>query len=114
MSVKVSVHQLQDRLPEVLNEVVSNGEEAIVQRNGRDYAVIVSMREWRRRRAGERLDALGSKYRLGRDKQARTEQLLARHRHKGLTAAEQRELRALLAECDRILLRRAKTLDSVL
>src|SRR4029453_11004948 len=76
MSAKVSVHQLQDCLPELIDRVVKTGEECVVQRNGKDCAVIVSARKWRGRGIALQLDALGPAYRLARPKQARVEQLL--------------------------------------
>ncbi len=111
MSIKVSVHQLQDRLPELLDQIVKTGEEYVVQRDGKDCAVIVSAQQWRRRVVGQRLDGLGAAYRLSHPKQARAEQLLAVKQQRTLTAAERRELRTLLRECDEILLRRAAALD---
>ena len=50
MSVRVTVHQLQEQLPELLERTVQSGQECIVQRDGEDYAVIVSARKWQRRR----------------------------------------------------------------
>jgi len=111
MSKKVSVQQVRDQLPELLDQVVEAGEEYVVQRNGKDCAVIVGARQWRRRRVGQRLDDLGAAYRLSPAKQARAEELVARRQQRSLTAAERRELRALLQECDAILLRRAAALD---
>jgi prevent-host-death family protein len=113
MPVKVSVHQLQDHLPELLDQVVKTGEEYVVQRDGKDCAVIVSARQWRRRGLGQRLDALGIAYRLGGVKQARAEQLLAAKQLGALTPAERRELKALGRECDAIMLRRAAALDKL-
>jgi len=101
MSNKVSVHQLQERLTELLDEVIKNGEECIVQCNGKDCAVLVSAQQWRRRTVGDRLDAIGPLYRLSRPKQRR------------LTAVEGRELRALLRECDEIMLRRARAVEQI-
>lgn len=111
MSVKVSWQHLQERLPELLDQAVQTGEECIVQRNGRDYAVIVSVRQWRRRTLGKQLDARGPQYRLSPEKQARAEELLARNKEGRLNAVERRELRRLLRECDAILQRRAEALD---
>ena len=71
MSIKVSMHELHDQLPELLDQVVKNGEEYVVQRDGKDCAVIVSTRQWRRRKAGQLLDGLGDAYRLSSPKQAR-------------------------------------------
>ena len=33
------------------------GEEYVIQRNGKDYAILVSVQEWRRRTLAKRLDA---------------------------------------------------------
>ena len=111
MSVKVTVRQLQEKLPELLDRAVESGEECIVQRNGKDYAVVVSVREWRRRSLGRRLDTLGPAYRLPKRKQSRAEQLLAKNQLGSLTPAERRELDALLRECDAVMLRRAAAMD---
>jgi PHD/YefM family antitoxin component YafN of YafNO toxin-antitoxin module len=114
MSAKVSLHQLQMRLAELLDKVDKNDQAYVVQRDGKDCAVIVSTRRWRRRTVGENLDALGSAYRLTRSKQARADQLLAAKEKSRLTAPQRRELQALLRECDAIMLRRAAALDRVL
>jgi prevent-host-death family protein len=113
MSNKVSVHQLQERLTELLDEVIKNGEECIVQCNGKDCAVLVSAQQWRRRTVGDRLDAIGPLYRLSRPKQRRAEQLLIAKQRRRLTAVEGRELRALLRECDEIMLRRARAVEQI-
>jgi antitoxin (DNA-binding transcriptional repressor) of toxin-antitoxin stability system len=107
MSVKLSLQQLQERLPELLDEMLNTGEEYIVQRDGKDCAVLVSARRWRRRTVAERLDRLGSEYRLSGEKQARAEALLRKNKRQALSPAERSELRALLRECDAIMLRRA-------
>lgn len=112
MSVIVTVSQLEARLPELLDRVVETGETYIVQRNGKDYAVLVGAREWKRRTVGKWLDALGPMYRLVPEKQARAEELLAKKKRVALSAAERRELDALLRECDAIMLRRAKAIDA--
>jgi prevent-host-death family protein len=111
MTAKVTLNQLQDRLPELLDQVVKTGEEYVVQRNGKDYAVVVSARQWRRRNAALRLDLLGSKYRLSRPKQSRVEDLLEANQKRPLSQAEGRELEGLLRECDAIMLRRAQALE---
>jgi prevent-host-death family protein len=133
MSVRVSIDELQEQLPELLDRAVERGEECIVQREGEDYAVIIGVREWRRRTAqepptsalasaqeearsqeiGQRLDALGPAYRLSSEKQARLEELLARRERESLTAAERREVEALAAESDEIMLRRAQALRRI-
>lgn len=109
MSVKVSVNQLQKDLPEILNRAVADDDVCIIERNGKDVAVIVSLRVWQQRRTvGEQLDALGTEYRLATYKQQRTEELLAKER---LTRTEEKELAALLKEADEVLLRRAEALE---
>ena len=108
MSLKVSVKQLQKNLPEIINRAVAD-DVCVVERNGENVAVIVSLRVWQQRRTvGEQLDALGAKYLLDEDKQQRTEKLLAKQR---LTRAEEKELETLLEAADDILLRRAEALD---
>ena len=111
--MKVTVPQLQEQLPTLLEQTVQSGEECIVQRQGKDYAVLVSTRVWRQRTLGRRLDALGSHYRLVKEKQERVKILLAKQQEHHLTKAERRELTALLQECDAIMLRRAEALDTL-
>ena len=111
--MKVTVHQLQEQLPTLLEQTVQSGEACIVQRQGKDYAVLVSARVWRQRTLGRRIDALGSAYRLAKEKQERVEILLAKQKERRLTSAEQRELTTLLQECDAIMLRRAEALDTL-
>lgn len=113
MSMKVTIHQLQEQLPDLLERAIQSGEECVVQRDGKDYAVIVSARTWRRRTVGRRLDALGPTYRLAHEKQTRAEELLAKNQEGHLTRAERRELDTLLRECEDIMLRRATALDNL-
>jgi prevent-host-death family protein len=113
MSIKVPLHQLRDRLTELLDRLTETGEEVVVQRNGKDCAVVVTPRQWYRRNIGRQLDALGTAYRLPRAKQARIEQLLAAKRKRSLTLNERRELKALLNEADSILSRRVAALDQL-
>lgn len=112
MSVKVTVRQLQEQLTNLLDRTVKDGEECIVQRNGEDYAVIISANKWRRI-IGEKLDALGPDFRLAKQRQVRAEELLAKNKEGCLTRAERRELDALLRECDDVMLRRAEAMDSL-
>lgn len=111
MSVKVTVRQVQEQLPELMQRAVETGEACVVQRDGRDYAVIVGVREWKRRRIGISLDALGPAVRLTKIQQHRTEVLLAESQQRRLTRAEQRELDALLHQSEQVLLRRTAALD---
>ena len=112
--MKVSVSQLQEQLPALLEHAVQSGEACIVQRQGKDYAVVVSARAWRQRVVGRRLDALGPQYRLVPKQQAHMETLLATRQERRLTPSERRELTELLRKCEDIMLRRAKALDSLL
>jgi antitoxin (DNA-binding transcriptional repressor) of toxin-antitoxin stability system len=135
MSVRVSVQQLQDELPELLEEAVQSGQECIIQRDGKDYAVMVSARHWQRRtkrddlatpeaasdeeearsrEVGQRLAMLGPEYRLSPEEQERMEDLLARRESTALSTAEHLELETLIARCDEIMLRRARALNRVL
>ncbi len=50
---------------------------------------------------------------LPKAKQERAEELVGRSKHRRLTTAERCELKALLRECDAILLRRAKAMDQL-
>src|SRR5260370_17158927 len=104
MSVKVSLRQFQDRLPELLDQVVNTGEEYVVQRNGKDCAVLISARQWRRHTVAERLDRLGLEYRLSREKQARAEALLAKYKQRTLSPAEPRDPKALPQQSTPVLL----------
>jgi antitoxin (DNA-binding transcriptional repressor) of toxin-antitoxin stability system len=135
MSVRVTVQQLQEQLPEFLDRAVQSGEECIVQRDGEDYAVIISARDWWRQKngaaltpptaviadaeerhsqqIGQRLDALGPEYRLSQEKQERMEALLAKQGTALLSPPERRELEALVEECDAIMLRRAGALPQI-
>ena len=114
MSVKVSLQKVQNDLSALLEQVSATGEEFVVQRDGKDCAVIVSAKQWRRRRVAERLDGLSSAQRLSSAQQTRIEMLLATKQVRTLTAAEQRKLNDLLQECDAVMLRRAAELDKLL
>src|SRR5260370_31143288 len=105
--MNVTVHQLQEHLPAILERATKDEQACIVERNGEPIAVIVSPREWRRRTIGKRLDALGSEFRLPKQRQRRTEELLAKSKQRRLTQAERREVKALLRACADIIPRRA-------
>src|SRR5436309_13898807 len=70
MSLKITVQQLQEQLPELLDHAVAGGEECIIERDGQEYAVLIGAREWRRlhqgssnrspRRAALRSEAVGA------------------------------------------------------
>jgi len=109
--MKVTVSQLQEQLLALLEHTVQSGEECIVQRQGKDYAVVVSAQAWRQRVLGRRLDALGLKDQLASGQQARMEALLAKRQDRRLTSTEGQELTDLLQEGDDIMLRRAEALN---
>jgi prevent-host-death family protein len=113
MSLKVNIRQLQEQLPEVLERTVQADDVCVIERNGQPYAVLVSIREWRRRTVGKRLDALGPQYRLSHPQQARTETLLAQQQTRRLTRSEQRELQVLLQASEAVMLARAEALGRV-
>lgn len=135
MSVRITIDQLQEQLPELLNRAAQSGETYVIERDGEECAVLVGAREWRARNPepgqgdpspsgnededdqerrlleiGAKLDALGPEYRLSPAKQARAEELLSRK--SSLNRAESRELSALLRESDAIMLRRAEAISS--
>ncbi len=113
MSLKINVRQLQEQLPEVLERTVQADDVCVIERNGQPYAVLVSIREWRRQTVGKRLATLGPQYRLNATQQKRTEALLAQQNTRRLTRAEQRELHTLLQESEAIMLARAEALARV-
>jgi antitoxin (DNA-binding transcriptional repressor) of toxin-antitoxin stability system len=114
MSVKVTLGQVQSDLPELLDQLAKTGEEFVVQRGGKDCAVIVSARQWRRRKVAQHLDELGFTPRLAKALQKRAEVLLAAKKNRSLTTAERSELKELLERCDEVLLQRARALDDIL
>jgi prevent-host-death family protein len=113
MSIRVNVTQLREQLPELLDRAVQDDEMCLIERNGEPYAVIISIREWRRQTIGKRLDALGPQYRISEEQQERVEELLARKSRGTLTRSERRELNALLQASEDVMLRRAEAMDSV-
>ena len=110
MSIKVNISQLHERLPELLDRTVEEGEICLIERNGKPLAVLVSIREWQRQTVGKRLDALGPQYRITKEQQKRTEELLARKNAGPLTKNERRELNSLLRISDEVMLRRAEAM----
>jgi antitoxin (DNA-binding transcriptional repressor) of toxin-antitoxin stability system len=114
MSVKVTLGQVQSDLPELLDQLAKTGEVFVVQRGGKDCAVIVSARQWRRRRIAQDLDELGTAPRLAKAHQKRAEQLLAAKANRSLTAAERRELKNLLRKSAEVLSQRVRALDDIL
>jgi prevent-host-death family protein len=113
MSVRVTVSELRESLPDILDRAVKKGEECFIERSGEPYAVIVSASRWRQYSIGKRLDALGPRYRLSKRKQARTEELLDESKQRKLKRAERQELTALLRESEDIMMRRAEAMARV-
>lgn len=107
MSTKVTVSELREHLPDILDRAVRDDQPCIIERGGETYAVIVSARQWRRETIGRRLDALGPEYKLTKEKQARAEELLVESKRRPLTRTERRELNSLLVESESIMVRRA-------
>jgi len=114
ITMRVSVKELRDRLPDLLDDAVTSGQTCVVRQNGRDFAVIVGVNEWRRRTAVKQLHELGPRFKLSRETQARAEELLAKQKANGLTRVQRRELDALLQEADEVMLRRATAMGRVL
>lgn len=113
MTVKLTLRQLQQELPELLDHATESGDPVLVQRQGKEDVVIVSARQWRRLSMGKRLDAMGPGFRVPSQKQKRAEELLAINKEGRISAAQRRELDGLLEEADEIMLRRAKALDEI-
>jgi prevent-host-death family protein len=111
MSMRVTVRQLREHLPNILDRAVKDDQPCIIERGGETYAVIVSARQWRRHTIGKQLDALGPEYRLAKEKQARAEELLSESKRRHLARGERRELNALLRDSERVMLRRAEAMD---
>ena len=111
MSAKLPIRELPERVLQILDRAIRTGQECVVERNGKDYAVIVSARAWRRRTVGRLLDKQGPGLRLDSAKQLRAEQLLAKQKAHRLTRVERRSLNNLLRECDALIRRRADAMD---
>jgi len=131
MSIRLTVDELQEQLPELIGRAVASDEAYIIQRDGKDCVVLVSAVEWerrtqnraardrttlapselqrQRRAVGRKLDALGPEYRLSPQKRARLRELLSRKTD--LTPPERDALEALVQEADEITLRRAEAID---
>lgn len=110
MSVRIAIKELQESLPDVVDRAAQGDEEFIIERNGRECAVLVSAQAWRRRTIGQRMDKRGKSFRVSSDRQARAEKLLSKGKEQ-LSTAEQNELDSILAEADDVMLRRSKALD---
>ena len=112
MSVRTSVRQFRERMDEYLAKAVEDDEPCVLQRNGKNYAVVVSHDEWEMNELGRHLDALGPEYQVSPESQRRAEVLLDQQGRRALSKAERRELDRILKESDQVLLRRAKAMES--
>ena len=111
MSVRATVRQMKDRFEDYLQKAVEEGTPCVVHDHGKDCAVLVSLRDWDRRELGRWLDDLGSEYRVSPTIQRRAEELLSEQGRRELSAEEKRELKLILKECDKVMLRRAKAME---
>ena len=109
MSTRVTERKLKENLSDFLDRA-ETGEECVIRRRGKDSVVLVSAADWNMGLLGRRLDALGSDYRLSKDKQQRLERLAAKNSNDKLTKVERHEFDELLAEGDEIMARRASSL----
>ncbi len=131
MSVRVTLEQFREQFPELIGRAAESDEAYIIERDGEEFAVLVSAREWRRRTqngdppalalagapdlerrrqmVGDRLDGLGSEFRLASEKRARIMDLI--RRKATLSALERHELEELVGEADELTLKRAEALD---
>jgi prevent-host-death family protein len=130
MSVKVTVRQLQEQLPELLDRAVERGEECIVQRNGKAVAVLVSLCEWQRikddthaaavkeqerrvRAYQKQMKQLGADYWLPPEQQVRLKALVEKEDFGvQLTREEQTELRQLLKRHEQLMVKRAAAMQT--
>ena len=113
MSVRATVRQFRERMEEYLAKAVEEDEPCVLQRNGKNYAVVMSHEEWEMIELGRHLDAFGPEYRVSPESQRRAEELLDQQGRRPLTKTERRELARILKESDQVLLRRAQALESL-
>lgn len=113
MTFRVTMHQFKESAEDHLVKAVEGGEPCVVRRNGKDYAVILNHRDWERREWGRQLDLLGPEYRVSPVQQQRAEELCEEQGRRKLTTEERRELRLLLKEFEKIMLRRAKAMEQL-
>lgn len=111
MSFRVTMRQIKESAEDCVVKAVEDGEPCVVRRNGKNYAVILGHEEWERWELGRQLDSLGSEYRVSPAQQKRAEVLCDEQGRRELTAEERRELRQLVKEFDKVMLRRAKALE---
>ncbi len=133
MSTTLSVQEAQAQLPELVARAVKDAEPCYIRRNGRTVAVLVSLREWRRRQSHgdaqtasakeqerrirayhKKMKQLGPEYWLPSDQQARLKELIEKEDFgEPLTRAERKELRQLLKRHEQLMVKRAAAMQAM-
>lgn len=113
MSVQASSRDVKARFEDYLTKVVEEGEPCVVQREGKNYAVLVSHDEWERREFGRHLDGMGDEYRVPPEIQRRAAELLTAQGQRRLNADERREVQQLRKVFDRVMLRRSQAMEQL-
>jgi hypothetical protein len=109
MSIKVTIRQLQEQLPDLLDRTVQSGEG-----NGHTPAAVAKDQERRLRAYQKKMERLGPDYWLPPEQQARLIELVEKEDFgETLTRAERRELRQLLKRHEQLLVKRAAALQAM-
>jgi len=124
MSIIVSVADARSRLSELLDRA-AGGEAVIIERRGKPPVALVpkknkvggkkppSPAETPSQRAARLARRLGNRYRLSSRQQRRLQALTKKNKQGRLTPEENKELVDLLAEYDRMTLRRAEAIGAM-
>lgn len=107
--MRVTVRQLREHLPDILDRAVKDDQPCIIERGGETYAVIVSARQWRRHTIGKQLDRAWARVSAGKRETGTSRR--AAGREQAPSAHERRELNSLLRDSERVMLRRAEAMD---
>jgi prevent-host-death family protein len=128
MTTVIAVNEARSQFSKLVQRAAENGERFVVERKGRPVAAIISIKDL------ERLDhpeeniiesdaqeekvrwlakQLGARHQLPKRKQERLSQLIDKQEKEALSAEEKKELHRLLKQCDRVMLKRARTLDEI-
>jgi prevent-host-death family protein len=129
----LSIQEAQAQLPHLVEQAARGAEPCYIRQNGKNVAVLVSLRCWRRRQPGKgrrssttaqalslrayrkKLSQLGREYWLDPEEQARLRELVEKEDEGAiLTIGERRELRGLVKRHERLLLKRAAALQASL
>jgi prevent-host-death family protein len=122
MGSKVTVCDAQDNLTDLLARVERAGERFVVEHNGKPLGAIVSLadleriEQWIGDGKSRRLhQKLGRRYTLSPAKAKRLKELVEKEdEEEFLTAAENRELKQLLKEHEKLVVKRAQRLGEVI